>query len=313
MKLRALVREHTGMDGEVTPGVWPGGAALVRDDEAWVLVEDQPERALGRALAWAHQHRVGRVHLLAERATGLLTRRAAYFAIPPSIWHVEGRHLLEAVAEPFPIEPPIDPELARFRDLIVEGGAEPVEEHGVLMGEVEGLEVCRAVRDPFTGVCRLEVGVGTHDREAFQLLHGDIPTVEALGAVADIVADHRQPGAAPHPLNRLGAERALRSRLIAAPQLVGAVRLNPGPPPIPRANLKDPVPCVAVGSDGYGEVVVVCSTGIDLDVVPFAADARAALGLPAARLVIAVPVRDAVDVTTALAQLLVSPAEVVGL
>jgi len=312
VKLAALVRDHTGSNDDVVPGMWPGGAALARADAAWVLAEDQPERALGRALAWARQHRVGAVHVLAERATGLLARRASYFSAPPSIWHVEGRSLLEAVAEPFPVHSPLDAELAQFRGLIIEGGAEPFEEHGVLVGEVLGLEVCRAVRDPFTGVCRLEVGVGTHDRDAFQLLHGDIPTVEALGAVAEIVAEHRRPGAAPHPLNRLAAERALRARLINDAPLVGAARLDPAPPPVPRANLKDPVPCVAVGSDGQGQVVVVCSTGIDLDVVPFAADARAALGLPDARLVIAVPARDAVEVTVALARLLTRPAEVVG-
>ena len=46
---------------------------------------------------------------------------------------------------------------------------------------------------------------------------------------------------------------------------------------MPRTNLSDAVPCVATGLDPDGRpVVVVCSVGIDLDVVPFAADARLA-------------------------------------
>ncbi len=53
-------------------------------------------------------------------------------------------------------------------------------EHGVLVGEVRGLEVCRVVDDPHLGTTRLEVGVGAHDREAFQMLHGDVPAIELL-------------------------------------------------------------------------------------------------------------------------------------
>ncbi len=72
-----------------------------------------------------------------------------------------------------------------------------------------------------------------------------------------------------------------------------------------------------------------CTVGIDLDLVPFAADARGAIAarvaaadLPAdrphvdaaeARLVLAMPVRDSVAVTRELAAALRSPAEIVGL
>jgi hypothetical protein len=66
------------------------------------------------------------------------------------------------------------------------------------------------------------------------------------------------------------------------------------------------------GADGTA-LVVVCSTGVDLDLVPFAADARHALGFDAARLLLAVPARDAVSATRALAARLVLPAEVVAL
>jgi hypothetical protein len=59
-------------------------------------------------------------------------------------------------------------------------------------------------------------------------------------------------------------------------------------------------------------VVVVCSVGIDLDLVPFAADARLAAGRPDARLVLVVPERDAHPVTRELATLLRVPAEIVA-
>ena len=58
------------------------------------------------------------------------------------------------------------------------------------------------------------------------------------------------------------------------------------------------------------EVVVACSVGVHLDLVPAAADARQALA-PDARLLLVVPERDAHPVTRALAERLVAPAELV--
>jgi hypothetical protein len=72
---------------------------------------------------------------------------------------------------------------------------------------------------------------------------------------------------------------------------------------VPRTNLKDPVPCVAVGESPSGEpLVVVCSVGIDLDLVPFAVDARA-MHAPEASVILVVPERDASPVTLRLAEL----------
>jgi hypothetical protein len=127
------------------------------------------------------------------------------------------------------------------------------------------------------------------------------------------VTPHRTPGAEPHALNRLAAERLLRSRLEHEPGLVGAATLRSGRPPLPRANLNDPVPCVASGEAPDGTpLVVVCSTGIHLDLVPYAADARLADGRPGLRLLLALAHRDAHPVTRALAALLTEPAEVVA-
>jgi hypothetical protein len=312
LKLGALVRDHAG-EGSVAAGVMVGGAALVRDGEAWVLADERPARALGPALAWMRQQGATALHLLAESDTGLLARRAEAFAVPVEVLRVEGRSLSPAEPVPLPVPPPLDPDLAALAGLIVDGGAEPVVEFGVLVGEVAGLEVCRAVRDPDRGVVRLEVGVGAADREMFQVLHGDVPPVEELRRVVDAVSPYRRPGAEPHALNRLAAERLLRWRLLQDPPLVGAAVLLPGQPPYPRANLKDPVPCVARGEAPDGRpLVVVCSTGVDLDLVPYAADARLADARLDISLVLAVPERDAHAVTRALADLLVEPAVLVA-
>jgi hypothetical protein len=279
LKLRALVRDHGGRElSDGGDAVFPPGAALVNGEEAWVLLEDQPERALGAALAWAiRQPGVDAVHVLAERGTGLLARRAAAFAVPLHVWHVEGRDLLPAVVEPLAASAPARIDHEALIPVIVAGGAEPVVEHGVVTGEVRGLEVCRVVDDPVSGAVRLEVGVGAHDREAFAIIHGDVPTADALRGVVAAVAAHRRPGAGEHPVSRLVPERLLRWSLIQDPSPLGLVALEAAPPPTPRPNVKDRLSCSAHGRRADGtEVVVVCSVGVDLDVIPYAADARLA-------------------------------------
>jgi hypothetical protein len=321
LKLRALVRDHLGDDDVPEAEAFAPGAALVHEGAAWVLLEAEPERRLGAALAWALRAGATSLHVIAETATGVLARRAEAFAFPITVWHAQERSLWPAVGEPLTAPPPPPEHHRAFIELIVAGGAEPVEEHGVLAGEVRGLEVCRVVDDPYLGTTRLEVGVGAHDREAFTMLHGDVPTDESLARVVEAVAEHRRPDAAPHPLNRLARERLIRSQVIDDPSIVGAASLSACPPPVPRPNLKDPVPCVAAGVDASGSpVVVVCSAGVDLDLLPYAADARAAhdgagsgVSGSGSRLVIVTPSRDRLPVVDEIADLLRQPATFVSL
>jgi len=319
LKLRALVRDHLGDDSVPESVGFSPGAALIHRDDAWVLLDERPETRLGAALVWATRAGARSLQLIADSGVGTLARRGAEFSFPIEVWRVDGRRLVPAVPGPLPVSSPPSPEHEAFRDLIIEGGAAPIVEHGVLCGEVRGLEVCRVVDDPHQHTVRLEVGVGAHDREAFQMMHGDVPTVESLARIVTAVVQHRDMGARPHPLNRLGAERFIRWRIEQAPELVGAVEIHPAEPPLPRPNLKDPIPCVAAGRDGDGcSVVVVCSSGVDLDLVPFAADARLAAeaaepGIAGGvRLVLAMPSRDRIAATDEVAALLRRPVEFVS-
>ncbi len=343
VKLGALVSDHRGAV-DTAAQAFPNGAALVVDAEAWVLVDGPAGRSLGPALAWALRSGATSLHLIADHHTGLLARRAQQFEFPVTVWFAEGRVLLPAVAEPLAPAPTPLPEHLDLIATIAEAGATPSVEHGVVVGEVRGLEVCRVVDQPTVGHVTelgdfdpapmmpaapdapeasaegpseettpasgvlLEVGVGPNDREAFRLLHGDIPTVEALGAVVDSVLAHRSADAPQHPLNRLGQERYLRWQLEQDPSLVAMAEVAGVEPPLPRSNLKDAVPCVARATDHRGDPYhVVCSVGVDVDLAGFVADVQVMVDTP---VVVALRTRDAVPITRDTLALLSSPVEI---
>ena len=324
-KLRALVGQAWGKDaGEgASSGSFPGGATLRSGRRGWILVEDRPERSLGGALAWAGRAGVEDLHLLVSRASGDVARRAAEFAVPPSVWDAGGRAVRPASPIPVPPEAAVPAAALALLDVLSAAGAEPVAEHGVLAGEVLGLEVARvAVKGPEAW---LEVGVGKHDREAQRLVHGDRSPLESLAAAVAEVRRLRVGGAPSHPANLLSPERWLRAAVLADPALAGARRLAPVSSTVVRADLRSRAPAPAWGVDEDGDaVVVVCSTGIDPDLVPLAADVRAAARAGAlapapwtehpwgragpARLVLLVPAGDDHAVTRALAAALAQPA-----
>jgi hypothetical protein len=116
-----------------------------------------------------------------------------------------------------------------------------------------------------------------------------------------------------HPLQVRARSRWLRADVLGDPASVGAVELVAADMTTEAEGLKDLHPAAAVGRREDGSpVVVVCSAGVDLALVPLAADTRA-LHDPDAELVVVVPERDLHAATTTLLELLVGPATAVGL
>jgi len=296
--LAALARDHFGAT-EGTSSAFPGGAARVDGTRGWIYAEENAARSLGKAMAWARQHEVDELHVLADDDAGVLARRAALFRDPPTVWWVNGTELHSI--QPEPLRPHASPpDTGGFGALFEGVGLEVVREHNHVAGELRGLEVARVVDG------KLEVGVGEADRELTAMLHGDLAPADALERVVTIVREHRRPGAPRHPLNLLAPERWLRWTLRNEPDRIGAVVVLPEPASRPRAGLRErDVACAR--ADG---AVLVCSVGVDLDLVPAAAEARLAIE-PDAPLLLAVPERDDHPATRALASQLENPAEIV--
>ncbi len=309
-KLKTVTRGRVGDDA--APAALPGGAALVDGATVWVLLGPDAEHSLGAALAVARRSGATEVHVVVDgpEAAGRLARRASSFAVPPTVWVAEGASLVEAEPAPMPVLRPA-PDAPDLRALLREAGLEVVDGDGVVLGELLGLEVARIVEGPDGPA--LEVGVGRFDRELNEMTHAHLAVGDRVHRVAEMVAEHRRPGAPPHPLNQLVPERWARAALVAAPGLVDAAALRPVPSVEDRSSLRETGVATAVGLDRAGEAIVVtCSVGVDLDLVPAAADDRAARA-DGARLVLAVPARDALPVTRDLAAALARPAEVVAL
>lgn len=315
-QLAGLVRAHAG-DAEREPAPFPGGAALVEGTTGWLLLDADPVKGFGPALVWADRRGLTDVSLIVDGEAGIVARRAALFSPSPRVWVANGTAL--EPAEPAPVatfaEPTAAPALA---ELLVDADLEVVVESGIVRGEVLGLEVARIVHGTTTAGTPieepvLEVGVGEADREMTGMVHGNLPSAAQLARVIEIVQAQRRPGAEHHPLNQMAPERWLRALLVAEPSRIGLHSLRAAPPAVPRPNLRDRAVAIARGLDADDRpVVVACSVGVDLDLVPAAADAREAID-PEARLLLVVPERDAHPVTQALAARLTRPAEVVAL
>jgi hypothetical protein len=118
----------------------------------------------------------------------------------------------------------------------------------------------------------LEAGVGRFDREAGALLHAGRNPADALHDAVAQVRPHRTPGAVSHAVNRLARERWLRHLVVQDPFLAGVSLPELVEPIPPRANLLEAAPASLLGRDGDRRVLVVCSVGVDLGLIPAIAD-----------------------------------------
>ena len=292
LRLRSLVASHQTRQGlkvtELANSEFSLGSAGIVGASGWVLALRTPMRGLGPALLWMNKHNLSEVNVVVESDAGVIARRASLFDLQIKVWLLVGNEIVVASASPIELHAVVPEHHFKFAELIERSGATVVTEHGVLAGEVLGLEVCRVVDDVTTeDGARLEVGVGTHDRQLFQMINGQSPTIENLINVVQFVSKIRGDRTVHHPLNRLAQERYLREMLITNPHSIDSDSMERAEPPVARTNLKDATPCVAIGRKSGADLVAVCSAIADPDLVPFAADARLALQ-PDAELVLAV-------------------------
>lgn len=281
------VRTITDGDVELDVGAIEGSVAgAVVDGRAFYHAPD--ERSLGPGLRWAASQGATRLTIIGDPAySGHLARRARLVDAEVDVWTAEGVDVAPAVPTETLIPPLLPESHLAYRAVMTEAGARPIDDHGMLIAEVAGLEVARVVTDDDGVTARLDVGVGQADRELQQYIHGHLDDDANLRRAIAAVVRHRNPGAVAHPLSRLGRQRWLRSVLMDDPSLVGVEELMPVTPLRPRDTLLGTEPTAAASES----VIVVCSVGVDLDLLPEAADYRNREN-PDAELIVVVPERD---------------------
>lgn len=311
-------------------GSLAGDATLMTADHAsgWVLVDSDPLKAMGRCLIWAEANRLEQLNLVVDispdeasdthvsrRDPGaVLARRAQMFRLPggsPRVFAVNRSAQTPSELSPRPAVMPAaeGPGQDQARSIMEEVGIDVVVEHGFLAGEVLGLEVARTVANE-DGV-RIEVGVGRNDREAHALVNPGRDATTSLMAVSETVRRHRVSGAAGHPLALMARSRWLMREIVGRPEVLDLGNLSPVSGALVRDSVDDPGPSFAAGVDREGRPVLVAScVGVDPDLLPAAADARA-LHVPGGRLIVVVPRRDSMPIVGRISLLSADPVETV--
>ena len=270
VKLEGLVRRAFP---EVTADAegFNAGVGIAQGDQAFVYLIDDAPSPMAAALAWGERRRASELHVVVDAPDRVLALQARGLDPAPTIWQADGTDLrLVEHAQP-PLATLAVPDVVWAEVPVLEAaGCDVIVEHGVIIGEILGVEVARVAVEA-DGQALVRVGVGLYDQEAHALVHAKSSVSDRLDQVVAEVRRHRRADAGPHPLNRIARERWLRSLVVADPALLGLDTLELEAPLVPRSGIHEQRPVAARGERGSADVLVVCSTGIDLDLVPMAA------------------------------------------
>ncbi|MHB1129854.1 MAG: hypothetical protein ACYC06_07385, partial [Ilumatobacteraceae bacterium] len=147
LRLQTLVASHQRRHGqdisEITTVDFSLGAGGIIGTSGWVLVLESPKRGLGSTLLWMNKHHLMQVNVIVESDADVIARRAQLFDLDINVWSVVGNELIEAMPSPVVLPVVVPAHHFSFEGIIEQAGATVVCEHGVLAGEVLGLEVCR--------------------------------------------------------------------------------------------------------------------------------------------------------------------------
>lgn len=292
-KLRALVNEHHNIESAEVTRLGGGASCLVSiegaDSSGWVYFPTYSPGVLGTALIWAKATDCTEINLITDEGGEALAFAASAFTEPtPAIWQSVDRNIVRVQPVAPTIPPP--PDCGELAAELAAAGLDVVADHGVWLGEINGLEIARVgERD---GECSIDIGVGAYDQFASAALKPkDRDIADALATVLSMVQPHRVAGAEPHAIGRLVRSRWLRAQLVANPETIGLASLNPIPLLIERPGLLETQPAAALGTKSNGSTVLVaCTVGLDLGIAETAAG-LAALHQPDEILVV-VPPRD---------------------
>ena len=283
-------------------------SALLTQDNCWLLVNDEtPQSALGKGILLLSRHPHLELCLIFEDATsaGIAARQATGLNIKCKVMLLHDESLAQVQPSSFPKPFEATPASKEFLKICQSAGVSTIYENGTWRGEILGLEVVRLEGE------NIQIGVGRFDREAGELLNYEKSRSDQLVAASNQVRSQRNAEAGSHPLATLARERWLRHSLLEEPSLVELTDLEPIDLVHERENLRDPFPAAAIGKDeDQRKVLVVCSVGIDIALVPLVAE-TSQVHLPD-RIVLVLPPKDLLPVIHTISKFLKVPSSLIG-
>jgi len=246
------------------------GAVLFDESRCFVYSAVQEISPLAVALTHHATNENMEIHLLVDQIDPGLWQQIFGFDLNFRLWIVNGKNLVEH-PKPLPHRPVEIPQEAisqgkKFKKF----DCDIIAEHGVLRAEVHGLEVARVVQNA-ENQFEISVGVGDYDQSAYKAIHGNIAVERNLTKVISTVKKYRTKAGPVHPLNRISRSRWLIAEAIADPSFLGIDELDFVEPLLPRNDVTKDQACSAIGRIENSIVLVLASTGIDLNLVPQAA------------------------------------------
>ena len=265
-KLKSLVTA-LGFSDSYSHESFQTGAVLFDESRCFVYSAVQNISPLAVALSHHATNENTEIHLLVDQIDPGLWEQIFGFDLDLKLWIVDGTNLVEH-PKPLPHRP-----VKIRQEAVVQGkkfgkfDCDVIAEHGVLRAEVNGLEVARVVQNA-ENQFEISVGVGDYDQSAYQVMHGNIAVERNLTKVISTVKKYRTKAGPAHPLNRISRSRWLIAEAIADPSFLGIDELNFVEPLLPRNDVTKDQACSAIGRKENSIVLVLASTGIDLDLVP---------------------------------------------
>ncbi|CAI8383772.1 MAG: Uncharacterised protein [Acidimicrobiales bacterium AG-410-I20] len=284
-------------------------SALLTKDNCWLLVNDEtPQSALGKGILLLSRHPHLELCLIFEDAisAGVAARQAAGLNIRCKVMLLHNQTLTQVDPSSFPKPFEIIPISEEFLSVCEAAGVSVICENGTWRGEILGLEVVRLEGE------NIQIGVGRFDREAGELLNYERSLFDQLVSASNQIRSQRNAEAGSHPLATLARERWLRHSLLEDPSVVGLKDVEPIDSVHERENLRDPFPAAAIGKDeDQKKVLVVCSVGVDIALVPLTAE-LSQIHLPD-RIVIVLPPKDLLPVIHTISEFLKVPSSLIGI
>ncbi|MEE2682544.1 MAG: hypothetical protein VYD77_01255 [Actinomycetota bacterium] len=266
-KLNGLLKK-TFPDEVFEPIYSKSGSIFSNGKQRFLYAPD--ERVSPLVIALATETDELQTNLVVDKREAVLLQQTHGLSAEITLWIVDNDRVVQHPDSVIDERREINVLSEDFKELLKASGCDVVQEHGVLKGEIKGLEVARVVIND-EGQQVLRVGVGAYDQEAHKIFDSQQTPEEKLFRIVSQVMEYRNQKSEPHPLNRAARAKWMIAEIIATSENFDLEEVQPLSMLEEIDTVTESHPAAAIGRTGAGSVLIVASSGIDLQTIPVAA------------------------------------------